>query len=868
MTSAEHYTKTDHQATGDLDAHIAMIHAGALPFIGKGKLVTVAFKDDVQPLVAHHAVGNSPDHAATIRQFSAMTGYNVYMPLAVFRPDLPAGSKGSEADIVAVLGTVADFDDPDAARWAERLPLSPNYVLETSKGRFQCGYLFDRPLPVAEAKAIGRALRDTANCDHGCVDASHVWRLPETVNHPTKRKISAGRSAVPQLVKVVKPWLGTMTSVDNLRSALPSVATVATVAIANLPEDGGWNTGPLPGWDDRWSDDAALIAHLCEKPPGPREAFSDKPSFSDIWKNDAAALIKHWEKEGAPGEVDYSEVDCSLAGTLAFWTGHDHDRIERLMWQSDLARDKWATNGGYLRTTVRAGVKACQGKYLCAPQPTAETAARPFALGDAWPEPEPLAARLDAEPYPLDALPVLMQAAVREVHGFVQAPVAMVACSALAAVSIAAQAHVDVERAAKLKGPASLFLLTVADSGERKSTLDGFFTSAIRGWEEREAARLAPDLRAHEAALATWTAKRDGLKEAIKAAAKRGNATGDKEADLRNLETMRPVAPRVPKVLRGDDTPEALAHLLAKEWPAAAVASSEAGLVLGAHGMGRETIMRNLAQLNVLWDGGTLSTGRRTSESFTVRGARLTVALQVQEPTLRAFFDESKGLARGTGFLARFLVCWPASTQGHRPFTEAPELWPALAGFNGRIETLLSAPAPMAPDGTLTPTVLHLAPDAKTAWVRFHDEVEGRLRAGGDLVEVRDVASKIADNAARIAALFHVLEHGTGGQIGAAHMAAACRVAAWHLNEARRFFGEIALPEPMADAVRVERFVVGQCQRNGGNTVPRREVQNAGPVRDGRRLDAALLELADAHRMRATEDGKRKLLVINPALLE
>ena len=37
--------------------------------------------------------------------------------------------------------------------------------------------------------------------------------------------------------------------------------------------------------------------------------------------------------------------------------------------------------------------------------------------------------------------------------------------------------------------------------------------------------------------------------------------------------------------------------------------------------MGRESIMRMLSLLNVLWDGGTHSVGRKTSESYIVRGA-------------------------------------------------------------------------------------------------------------------------------------------------------------------------------------------------------------------------------------------------------
>lgn len=126
--------------------------------------------------------------------------------------------------------------------------------------------------------------------------------------------------------------------------------------------------------------------------------------------------------------------------------------------------------------------------------------------------------------------------------------------------------------------------------------------------------------------------------------------------------------------------------------------------------------MRNLGLLNVLWDGGSHSVGRRTSESFTVKGARLTVALQIQEMTLRkASSNNPGGLARGTGFLARFLIAWPESTQGYRPFTEAPEHWPHLGAFHRRIAAILANPVPIDEDGTLKPAVMMLTPDAKAA---------------------------------------------------------------------------------------------------------------------------------------------------------
>ena len=51
---------------------------------------------------------------------------------------------------------------------------------------------------------------------------------------------------------------------------------------------------------------------------------------------------------------------------------------------------------------------------------------------------------------------------------------------------------------------------------------------------------------------------------------------------------------------------------------------------------------------------------------------------------------------------------------------------------------------------------------------------------------------------ARLAALFHVFE-GSIGPIGLDAMESGARIAAWHLNEARRYLGELAMPAELAN---------------------------------------------------------------------
>jgi len=485
-----------------------------------------------------------------------------------------------------------------------------------------------------------------------------------------------------------------------------------------------------------------------------------------------------------------------------------------------------------------------------------------------WSDPETLTAPGDSLPYPTDALPPLLRDAVLEAQAFVQAPVALVACSALSALSVAAQGLANVRRDHQLVGPVSLYLLAVAESGERKTTCDRIFGAALRDWERDRARACAPDIAAHEATLATSEAKRAGLLEAIKRKRRDMLDTAEEETALQELVAQALPAATLPRLLYADATPEALSHSLATGWPSAAVLSAEAGAVFGAHGMGYETILRNLALLNVLWDGGEIAVDRRSKSSFQLRDRRLTFGVMVQPEALRGFIARAGALPRGTGFLARFLIAWPESTQGQRSYQPAPAVMPAVEGFNMRIRALLDTPLTTDALGGLAPTALDMSPSAHAAWVHAHDTIERELAGGGSYAPIRDVAAKAAENIARMAALFHLLDHDAAGTIGRACVDSAARIVVWHLQEAHRLLGDLDAPPVLAAATRFDAWLLSEANRTGDGRIPTTRVYRYGPgcVRDNKDLKEALALLAEHGRARLEVEGRRRLVVVNPAL--
>ena len=94
-------------------------------------------------------------------------------------------------------------------------------------------------------------------------------------------------------------------------------------------------------------------------------------------------------------------------------------------------------------------------------------------------------------PYPVNALHAGIRDAVLEVQANLQAPDALIAGSFLTAMSSACQSDVEVELPTGQVRPVCLNILTIADSGERKTTTDSVVCAPIYDHDARQASVFA-----------------------------------------------------------------------------------------------------------------------------------------------------------------------------------------------------------------------------------------------------------------------------------------------------------------------------------------------------------------------------------------
>lgn len=474
----------------------------------------------------------------------------------------------------------------------------------------------------------------------------------------------------------------------------------------------------------------------------------------------------------------------------------------------------------------------------------------PEASVSAYPEPQPLLPDLEtAAPYPLAALGDLLGGAATAIIEAVQVPDALAAQSVLAAAAMAAQPHANAQRAGQLI-PLSLFALTVAESGDRKSAADRL---ALRAHHERQRQLLD----AHKMEAREYRDSRDAYQRCRAQVLEK--AKGTPEAVARELADLKePVPPLLPFILAEEPTLEGLQKLLLHGHPSQGLFSDEGGQFFGGHASRPENMLRSVAGLSKLWDGAPITRTRAAEgESASRSGCRLSAHLMIQPIVAQAVLTNP--IMQGQGFLARFLVAWPQSLAGTRLYRDTdPARDVRLERYWQRMTRLLALAPPLDDSGELAPPALPLESDALAAWIATHDAIEAELGKGGDLQEIKPTAAKAGETVLRIAGVLAVIEE--AGAITRPIIERAATLVRWYLAEALRLTNPTKADPRLVNAQRLFDWM----RANGWEHFEARTLQREGPRfarKSAAQRDQLLAVLVEHHHL-LTSDGKR--FRINP----
>jgi hypothetical protein len=336
------------------------------------------------------------------------------------------------------------------------------------------------------------------------------------------------------------------------------------------------------------------------------------------------------------------------------------------------------------------------------------------AAPDNWPPLNPLPERVETIPkaFPLDALGNLLGRAAKAIAADVQAPDSLVAGSVLAAASLATQPFANVLLPHSQRCQLSLYIITGAQSGDRKSAVDAVSCREIEKVRKRDARQYAKESQQYE----------------------------DERAKRRSTDP-EPKMPIPRSLTTSNVTIEGLSKLL-KNQSSVGVFSAEGGEVLGGHSMRKDQRVSGLAFFLKAWGGESIDSMRAGSGMTVLLERRISMHLMVQPVVLGSLLADP--LARGQGLLARCLIAQPQTLAGTRTYRAVdPNANHDTKEFHKHIGELLARAPVYAPEGDgfeLKPRDLEVKDDARKLWIDFFNEVENQQASGGKLADAREFA--------------------------------------------------------------------------------------------------------------------------------
>lgn len=440
--------------------------------------------------------------------------------------------------------------------------------------------------------------------------------------------------------------------------------------------------------------------------------------------------------------------------------------------------------------------------------------------------------------------------AIKECSLITQASNSLIISACLAAVATALQGHINVELPTGNICPVSLNLLTCADSGERKSTVEKLLNKGVKNFQLKKEKFYLENLKRYE----FYKKSHDIKTEKIKRKLFRGPESGVEEGlhELLEHEKQKPEIPKSFIIIYEDSTVEALMSGLKYDSPNAYLGSSEGGVLIN---MFSES---TTPYLNSIWSGDDVNVARKTTNSYTLSDVRLTTHIMIQTHTFMRFMQKSQGAVRDNGYLSRFLVCFPPPVSGYRQATGIKFAEEFITIFHKKIEDFLN-------NIPLSRHLVEFSDEAKDIWLKIYNDIEVKMAPGGIYENAKDHASKLAENVARVAALIHYFEHSLDSKISVDALYLAIKLMSYYSFNFMLHF----CPPPLNVVLSNDLlFWLDIFKKKGGRYVKKNTVLQYGPIRlrKSASLNMAVDELVSKGIISVFDCDKTKIIDLWPLI--
>lgn len=453
--------------------------------------------------------------------------------------------------------------------------------------------------------------------------------------------------------------------------------------------------------------------------------------------------------------------------------------------------------------------------------------------------------------FPTNAFPPLLRDTILDVHECTQAPIPLIASSVVSALSLSCQGLIDIKVNDTVVSPVSLFLLVIANSGERKTTVDRMVLKPLYQHDARSIIQSEDKGKDYEIDQQVWHEKQKAILSLIRRKTIKGQCTDELSQRLRKLLADKPVPPKTSKRIYNNVTPEALQTAMHSH-------SAHVGLIAdeGANVLDRK-VMNDLSFINSMWDGVSFHVDRKTTPSFTIEKGRITLSVMVQKKPFDLYLKRQGERARGSGFFARclpVLIDERLTTQGERFIKMYSSERRFLDDFYQRINEILARD--MDHDALTQRICLSFEPSAQYAWEDIYNEIESRIGPDEEYANMNDFASKLANNVARLAALLSYFSEGDCS-VKRNYVDSAWQLCEWYMQQAVNIFGnEGGYYEALLLA-----WLHREYSRTGRNHVRYNDIRRCGPnvLRKGKLLDRVIdsLEREEAIEIDYSRNGAR-----------